>query len=138
MGLQDGRRRPIHCAMAFKNILYLIFLSKQFSSVSANVAVTNQPKKSIFEKIGTRKLIRVKPSGKDPRLRHPNASVQKINSPVVAVQSSRSRFKKIGTKKLVRVKSIGLLTTPPVNSPGRYKLKTKSKIIVRTPRSILK
>jgi hypothetical protein len=32
------------------------------------------------------------------------------------------------------VKSIGVLTTPPVNSPGRYKLKTKRTLIAKTPR----
>ena len=107
-----------------------------------HTTTTSHCKKSLFKKIGTRKLIRVKSasnsSKKNLSNRH-NSSVcvQKINSPIVAKSESSksSKFRKIGNKKLVRVKSVGLLTTPPLTSSGgRYKLKTNRKIIAKTPR----
>ena len=108
----------------------------------SHTATTSHCKKSLFKKIGTRKLIRVKStsnsSKKNLSNRHnSSACVEKINSPIVAkAESSKSsKFRKIGNKKLVRVKSVGLLTTPPLaSSGGRYKLKTNRKIIAKTPR----
>ena len=105
---------------------------------TASATTTNHCKKSLFKKIGTRKLIRVKSSSakKCPDKNNTSVCVQKINSPIVnrSAETSKTKFRKIGTKKLVRVKSVGLLTTPPLTSPGRYKLRTKRKIIVKTPR----
>ena len=112
------------------------FGAKRNAAGSAgHISTTSHCKKSLFKKIGTRKLIRVKSSISNKKDSNKNVCVQKINSPIVSKsESSKTKFRKIGTKKLVRVKSVGALTTPPLSSPGRYKLKTKRKIIVKTPR----
>ncbi len=111
---------------------------RRTTTPTASATTTSHCKKSLFKKIGTRKLIRVKSSSgkKYSDKNNDSVCVQKINSPIVnrSAETSKTKFRKIGTKKLVRVKSVGLLTTPPLTSPGRYKLRTKRKIIVKTPR----
>lgn len=112
--------------------------SEKENKLKRTMMTPSQCKKSLFKKIGTRKLIRVK-GNKHSTSPTGSVNVVKINSPILAKsEGSKVRFKKIGTKKLVQVKDVSLVATPPnrFSSPRRYKTKTKRKLVVRTPRSL--